>query len=854
MQSLAITKVIRIYIVTLILLISFPCDMPPKAVNTSRFQRATHVRTATDDAPLAPTAQRLSPDQKTINALTQRLEIVIQDLVVAEASLTTFAGVIEQLQSENFELKAERKRNFRRARQIVLRKQAIVIPDEAVTSAEDEATSSDDSSPNKRSKPPEWSENKKTKQRRVSRWATVISDQLDVALAGSRHPEQAKHGGTLTYLCRPENKALLREAANQTGLLKEIAEECVLKIEEHWGVELGLFIQDYLRMSDRAYQLLINVLSSNFTESKLRYVSCEVFEGVKFPAMGKHASLRKVKDKRKEIFGAFDPQVSDDKLRVTISLPIYLEQCVKRDPTLLKGMRVLIFGDGAPLCRGKGQVTFAVDVKPMLRERTDEEVEAHEDQPSENSYIMSLMCYEGAEKREALEVHLERFIREAKGLATSEGLSVTQEDGTQVNVPLKFLFIPDKKMKSIAMGHQGSACKKPCDACETPWEHMHEVETPNPYPARTIKSVFLAAHLPYPDMQASEFPYTCSYCDKTFHNADEMRDEEQPKDLERHCQQHASMYWHVGPLFDWIDIDNWIEDLLHFLIRNLGTMWAGSIESQMTSEAMAEALAAFTSFHTGCCVKVTHTGKGENAKTTHHASFIGREARTLLNCIGLIIDFVFGKDDDSEAKRATVTMWAAFLDYWVALCKKWKDTGDALERKLRADELRELGRIYVDAAIDCLGAEKVTPYQHDAPHHVPDNMEKHGDLWEVCTENGESLNADKKRIHVSRTNKRPGRMEQILSIECSLSYLRANFNMRSTDASKRKANVRRTKQWDEGNKAAIEDLNKLGANQKESAAVKNRETREKPKRKTKKKEKSDKKSKKGKDKQPKNKK
>jgi len=63
----------------------------------------------------------------------------------------------------------------------------------------------------------------------------------------------------------------------------------------------------------------------------------------------------------------------------------------------------------------------------MLRERTDEEVEAHEDQPSENSYIMSLMCYEGAEKREALEVHLERFIREAKGLATSEGLSDNME-------------------------------------------------------------------------------------------------------------------------------------------------------------------------------------------------------------------------------------------------------------------------------------------------------------------------------------------------------------------------------------------------------------------------------------------
>eukprot|EP00242_Pyramimonas_sp_CCMP2087_P006468 CAMPEP_0198208052 /NCGR_PEP_ID=MMETSP1445-20131203/11450_1 /TAXON_ID=36898 /ORGANISM="Pyramimonas sp., Strain CCMP2087" /LENGTH=147 /DNA_ID=CAMNT_0043881307 /DNA_START=114 /DNA_END=557 /DNA_ORIENTATION=+ len=147
--------------------------MPPKRQN-GRFKKKINVPTATDDAPPAPIARpRLSPEQKIINALTQRLE-------TADATNTALVQRIEQLEGENFELKAVRRREKNAQASKKRReecKQVGVLdaywrrtqaskPDEAETGEEDEATDADDSNSKKRSKPPLLSENRKSKQKR----------------------------------------------------------------------------------------------------------------------------------------------------------------------------------------------------------------------------------------------------------------------------------------------------------------------------------------------------------------------------------------------------------------------------------------------------------------------------------------------------------------------------------------------------------------------------------------------------------------------------------------------------------------------------------------------------------------
>ena len=97
-----------------------------------------------------------------------------------------------------------------------------------------------------------------------------------------------------------------------------------------------------------------------------------------------------------------------------MSMPRYLTTILHKERSLLKVIRVLIGGDGATLCRSANQITFGIDVLPLLRERTVEEELAYSKIKLENNFQVSLLTYERKEERAVLEVQLERFVSEAR--------------------------------------------------------------------------------------------------------------------------------------------------------------------------------------------------------------------------------------------------------------------------------------------------------------------------------------------------------------------------------------------------------------------------------------------------------
>jgi hypothetical protein len=633
-----------------------------------------------------------------------------------------------------------------------------------------------------------YSTNKKTAVARSLTWANKIKETFADLFGKTNDPASNKRDALVRLLRSDEYRDVFDELIKQSGLREKIAKECAENIEKLWRVELGTAIKSQMQLSDAQYQSLIHKLSALWKpideKGNEGFVICELLEGtgVKFPSMGKNASVRQVKKHQAELIEAFGPEESQDQKSFTLSMDRYLEHCIKRDASLLEGVRVVIGGDGATLRRGTSQVTFCVDVLPQIDNAFYAIPEGEEPPPADAgagacNFIMSLLCYEGGEKREELEVRLERFLEEARKL--KEGGSIRIElNGEVHNVPVTFVLCVDKKMKCLLLGHAGSGAGIPCDCCTAPKDKLHICDDKK-YKDRTIKSTFLAAHLPYPGMPMSEFPYQCKHCKKVFESADEMTNEPQP-DLTEHHQTHVSQRFHVAPLFDFIPLDDWLEDYLHYLLRNSGSLLKYTILNNVVTEEMEKELTEFMHAKTGCYVRYEKVGKGENAETFRTASFIGREAKVLLCHISKVIDIVLPPGVASEANRQLVQeAWSSFLELWTLICEPWADQKDATREK-RAIKVKAASKKYVMAFAAAADNSKVTVYVHDSYHHLPKQIRKHGNLWDISCEKAEALHARKRRNHISNTNKKGNVPRQLVGLEIVAACSQLEVKMRPT--------------------------------------------------------------------------
>lgn len=605
----------------------------------------------------------------------------------------------------------------------------------------------------------QYCENPESKARRERRWAKDAEDAVLAQCDRAQDPREAKDRALIKMFCKPENRDLLKQAVQESGLEKELTLEIVLRIEEEWEVSVGAYIQDVLGVPNLKYKKLRRILARIHDEDRPgHYKPREVSPGVKFPLL---PSLGRVDTYRKELWKDCDPRISDKNEAVTLALPEYMRKCITAQPLLRQGARVLICIDGGGLAKKTTQVTCSVDIKPSSRERTPAQEEEYQCFLKENNNLFGMMCYAGVEKREQLEMHLERLLEEGRKIHKDGGLWV---DG--VLVPVTWTLTPDKKMKSLLLGHAGSAAKKgsPCDGCLTPWEFLSLLlRDTEAHPDRTIESCFEAAHLPHDSLT---FPHTCKHCKKVFQNAEEMRNEEEPADLVKFQQTHTSMYWHVGPLFEWIPLTHWPDDVLHTLLNVTKACWDASIASHMASEASVTELNTMVHDLTGCFIKTSKVSKAEG-KQSAAPNFIGREARELLCNIDKIIEWVFTHNTGSKNTRCTLQLctklWDALIKYWVSLCAPWSD--QLLEtRDARAAVLRDLGKKFLVAFIAACTAEKVTMYVHDMPHHIPDQVNELGNLWECCAEGMESIHALTKRLYITRSNRQKGSIQQIYKV------------------------------------------------------------------------------------------
>jgi hypothetical protein len=290
-----------------------------------------------------------------------------------------------------------------------------------------------------------YSTNNKTAVARSRTWANKVKETFADLFAKTNDPASNKRDALVRLLRSEEYRDVFDELIKQSGLREKIAKECAENIEKLWRVELGTAIKSQMQLSDLRYQSLIHKLSAMWSDEK-GFVKCELLEGtgVKFPSLGKNPSLRQVKKHQAELIAAFGPEESANQKSFSLSMDRYLEHCIKRDASLLEGVRVVIGGDGATLRRGTSQVTFCVDVLPQIDNPFYEIPTGEEPPPADHAagacnYIISLLCYEGGEKREELEVRLERFLAEARKL--KEGGSIKIElNGEVHNVPVTFVL------------------------------------------------------------------------------------------------------------------------------------------------------------------------------------------------------------------------------------------------------------------------------------------------------------------------------------------------------------------------------------------------------------------------------
>eukprot|EP00959_Pyramimonas_sp_CCMP1952_P467256 9491289-Pyramimonas_sp.AAC.1 len=180
-----------------------------------------------------------------------------------------------------------------------------------ITTEGDSTTDTEPESTSARTK--NWTTgSKKIVAQRERRWKAVASRSVEGAFEQTRDPEVARQIGLREVMCAPENRDILKMAVEKTGIKKDIATECKLIMEEHWTTELGLVLCVQLRMSDRAYQLLIHLLSSSYCQASNKYKRIDLVDGVSAPSLAANASLRKVKALIQDIHLKKGPEMSLD--------------------------------------------------------------------------------------------------------------------------------------------------------------------------------------------------------------------------------------------------------------------------------------------------------------------------------------------------------------------------------------------------------------------------------------------------------------------------------------------------------------------------------------------------------------
>ena len=192
------------------------------------------------------------------------------------------------------------------------------------------------------------------------------------------------------------------------------------------------------------------------------------------------------------------------------------------------------------------------------------------------------------------------------------------------------------------------------------------------------------------------------------------------------------------------------------------TLFKQTINSVVNTKALANTMASFIHDQTGCCIRVSHVSKAEAAKANIPVNFIGKESRKLLTHRGAIIDKVYTPAQQAE-KALTCKAWDSFDNFWSFLAEGWPDHNLSTRREKSA-WARVLGKEYVVAFADAVTNDAVTPYVHDSFHHIPDQIELHGDGWERSAEKLEAAHALRKIDYDRKTNKKAV-VAQLLRLE-----------------------------------------------------------------------------------------
>lgn len=270
--------------------------------------------------------------------------------------------------------------------------------------------------------------------------------------------KEKRHDVLVQTLCRPGFYEVLEEVSRHNGLRHAIANDYKNAVEDWWTPERGLRIRNRCGLSRREYQTLIYALSSNYKEAIDDY-EVELFEGaITFPRLSTHASTRATDALKRKLHTVFEPQESEDKKTVSLSVPIYLKEVLntpqyqavispttKQRSTKLLGLQTA--GDGAALdARGKiGQVTFSWKASPMVGERMGNE--------GSRKACYTAVIFEGAETYEEMVEPTSRLVKEMSEVKQEGGLYISSSQSSFVGIQL--LGGGDMKFISAATAHCG---------------------------------------------------------------------------------------------------------------------------------------------------------------------------------------------------------------------------------------------------------------------------------------------------------------------------------------------------------------------------------------------------------------
>eukprot|EP00959_Pyramimonas_sp_CCMP1952_P088433 1849922-Pyramimonas_sp.AAC.1 len=105
--------------------------------------------------------------------------------------------------------------------------------------------------------------------------------------------------------------------------------------------------------------------------------------------------------------------------------------------------------------------------------------------------------------------------------------------------------------------------------------------------------------------------------------------------------------------------------------------------------------------------------KAEGGIVKKEVNFIGREAKLQLGCYKGVVDIVLAENPTTKKRHQqyglVLAVFAAFVAFWTKLTQPWLDDRDET-RRVRSEELRELGVTYIWALLDCAGARAGTTY------------------------------------------------------------------------------------------------------------------------------------------------